>query len=283
MHERDTCSKLASMGRIPAPPPRGVLRGGGAAPDGHIEHQRILPAVELAPFIEHFWSVRWDLRAPFVVETLPHPSVHIVFESPGAGGRAEAGGVRSRRFVRTLQARGAVFGIKFRPATFAPVLGARMSSFTDRVVPIDQVLGAEGAGLARAITASIEDMNRSIERAESFLVGSLPVMPDEVAALRDLVERLATDRTLVRAADAAREIGLDVRTLQRRFASYVGVTPKWVIQRCRLHEAAEQLAREDAPTLARVAASAGYSDQSHFVRDFKAFVGRSPGRFRAGT
>ena len=52
-----------------------------------------------------------------------------------------------------------------------------------------------------------------------------------------------------------------------------------MIQRYRLHEAAEQLKRTSPPSLAALAASLGYFDQSHFVRDFKAMVGRAPGAF----
>ena len=68
---------------------------------------------------------------------------------------------------------------------------------------------------------------------------------------------------------------LDARTLQRRFASRVGVSPKWVVQRYRLHEAAALLARGER-TLAAIAADLGYFDQAHFTRDFKAVVGAPP-------
>nr|WP_254625240.1 MULTISPECIES: helix-turn-helix transcriptional regulator [unclassified Myxococcus] len=75
--------------------------------------------------------------------------------------------------------------------------------------------------------------------------------------------------------------GLEPRNLQRRFSAAVGVSPKWVIQRYRLHEAAEQLARADAPDMASLALQLGYFDQSHFIRDFKALVGRAPGQYAA--
>jgi len=69
--------------RRAAGPPRGILRG--RAPEGWTEHRRVLPCEAIAPFVAHFWWVRWALPAPAVVETLPHPSVHVVFEGgPGA-------------------------------------------------------------------------------------------------------------------------------------------------------------------------------------------------------
>jgi AraC-like DNA-binding protein len=85
----------------------------------------------------------------------------------------------------------------------------------------------------------------------------------------------AGDRTLVRVDDLVDRHGMNKRTLQRLFARYVGVRPKWVIQRYRLHEAAERLAAGGVDHAA-LASELGYSDQAHFARDFKAIVGLSP-------
>jgi AraC-like DNA-binding protein len=100
-----------------------------------------------------------------------------------------------------------------------------------------------------------------------------------VARTRDLVEHMAADRSLLRVEDAAALLGAPPRTLQRRFRRDVGVGPKWVIRRYRLHEAAEQLKGPSPPPLAALAAALGYADQEHFARDFKAVVGRTPAAF----
>ena len=268
------------MPRPPAPPPRGILER--ASPDGVLEHRRVLPSPTLAPCIAHFWWVRWDLRSPFVAETLPHPSVHVLFErSSPRTIKSEVSGVPTGGFARQLRGTGVVFGIKFRPAAFQPVLGAPMSTLTDRVVPLKALFLEAAAPMARGVHACLRDasLERATSVAEGFLERVLPVLPSEVVRLRDLVERLATDRAITRVEDAAALVSLDVRTLQRRFAKFVGVSPKWVIQRYRLHEAAAQLARPDAPSLGALAASLGYFDQPHFVRDFKAVVGHPPGQY----
>jgi AraC-like DNA-binding protein len=62
----------------------------------------------------------------------------------------------------------------------------------------------------------------------------------------------------------------------------VGVTPKWVLQRVRLHEAADRMAdgEKDWP---RLATELGYFDQSHFIKAFKAVIGLSPGDYGLKT
>ena len=78
-----------------------------------------------------------------------------------------------------------------------------------------------------------------------------------------------------------RRFGLSARSLQRLFRRYVGVGPKWVLQRYRLHEAAERIADGEGGDWAAFALELGYFDQAHFIKDFKALVGCSPAEYAA--
>lgn len=86
-------------------------------------------------------------------------------------------------------------------------------------------------------------------------------------------DRIRRDRSILRVEDFARAEGLSVRSLQRLFAAYVGVGPKWVFLRYRVHERAHSHPCVDWSALA---AEPGYSDQAHLVRDFTATVGIPP-------
>ncbi|MHB1846409.1 MAG: DUF6597 domain-containing transcriptional factor [Deltaproteobacteria bacterium] len=256
--------------------PRGVLKP--ERPTGRVDHERFAPSPRLAPFVAHFWTVRWDLRGapPFLAETLPHPCVHITFER----GRAQVGGVATARFRRRLSGQGRVFGIKFRPAAFRPILGAPLSRLTDRQVSLRSLFGRDSDALARAILEAPQ-VSRCVALAEALLADRLPAMPAAIAELRNLVERLATDGRFTRVEQVAAFAGLTRRQLQRRFLAAVGVSPKWVLQRYRLHEAALLLGGPNPPELASLALRLGYFDQAHFSRDFKAMVGRTPGAYAA--
>ncbi|MFI9589448.1 helix-turn-helix domain-containing protein [Nonomuraea sp. NPDC052265] len=65
--------------------------------------------------------------------------------------------------------------------------------------------------------------------------------------------------------------------MQRLFRDYVGIGPKWVIRRFRLHEAAERV--HQGLDLATLAAELGYTDQAHLTRDFTAAVGMPPAAY----
>ena len=63
------------------------------------------------------------------------------------------------------------------------------------------------------------------------------------------------------------------------FQRYVGVSPKWVIQRYRLHEAVVEIERGHPVDWKRLSLDLGYFDQAHFIKYFKTLVGRSPNEY----
>jgi transcriptional regulator GlxA family with amidase domain len=101
--------------------------------------------------------------------------------------------------------------------------------------------------------------------------------PDPTAGeVADMVARIAADPKLTRVDELATLLGVGIRRLQRLFAEYVGVGPKWVIRRYRLHEVTERLAKGVDVDWARLAAELGYADQAHFSRDFTAMFSEPP-------
>ena len=97
-----------------------------------------------------------------------------------------------------------------------------------------------------------------------------------VAEVGEIVHALLYDREITRVEEVCQRFGRSARTLQRMFQRYVGVSPKWVLRRYRLHEAAARLAEGTSGTWAEVAADLGYYDQSHFIRDFTRAIGMTP-------
>jgi AraC-like DNA-binding protein len=264
------------MNRRKTAPPRGVLKTAAADPQRY-QHARYHASPDLEPYVEHYWSVQWDLRglAPERAETLPHPSVHMIFERP-AGTRIA--GVARGKFSRLLEGEGGVVAAKFTPGGFYPFAGVPISTFTDTVVTLRDVFGADGDALERAVLAERADASR-IAVVEDFLRRRRPEPDENVARVSEIVYGVAADRTILRVEDLVDRYAMNLRSLQRLFAKYVGVSPKWVIQRYRLHEAAERLASGASISQSALALDLGYTDQAHFAHDFKTVVGTSPAAY----
>jgi len=267
------------MNRRKTEPPRGVLKTAAADPQCY-QHGRYHPSPDLEPYVEHYWSVQWDLRdlAPERAETLPHPSVHMIFERNVPNGGSRIAGVTRGKFSRLLAGEGGVFAAKFRPGGFYPFAGVPISTFTDTTVSLCDVFGAEGVTVEQAVLTENTDSSR-ITVVEDFLRRRRPEPDEHVGRVAEIVYAVAGDRGIVKVEDLVERYGMNARTLQRLFAKYVGVSPKWVIQRYRLHEAAEQLAAGSSISHSELALALGYSDQAHFARDFKTVVGTSPAAY----
>ena len=252
--------------------PRGVLR---RLPVGEYAHRRMAAPDDLADRIEHFWSVRWNLDGlpPQVQETLPHPNVHIVVEP----GRADAWGVHTGRWTRVLEGRSVAFGIKFRPGAFRSLLGRAVSTIADRSIPLAGLFEDAATGLAAALDGT--DDAASADVAARFLRARLPPLDDRARLAGRIVDSVVDDLELHSVDELARRFALSPRALQRLFGDCVGVGPKWVIQRYRLHEAVARVQAGRPVAWAALAQDLGYFDQAHFIADFHKLVGHTPGDY----
>lgn len=236
-------------------------------------------APELGPYVAHYWIVSWDLRGqdPHEQQVLPHPAVNMTFRV----GRCRVAGVPRGRFSEVLHEAGRVFGVRFHPGGFRPFLGAPIASITDRFLSVDDVFGPAGGDLADAILAA--DDQSAVALMNEFLATRTPRQTDPAAELAAaVVAHAEAEPAITRVDDLAHVFGLSVRRLQRLFADYVGVSPKWVIRRHRLHEAAARATADPSVSLTQLAVELGYSDQAHLTRDFTNMIGVPPSRYLKG-
>ena len=269
---------MAQIGKTRQPPgnaPRGVLH---RIPVGEFAHGRVASPADLADRIEHFWSVHWNLVGlpPQLQETLPHPNVHLVVEP----GTSAAWGVHTGRWTRALEGRSSAFGIKFRPGAFRAVLGRPVSSIADGTIASAALFGAEAARLDEVLAC---DDDAAARVASDFLRPRLPPADAPALLAGRIVDAAAADLELHSAEELARRFDMTLRALQRLFSEYVGVGPKWVLARYRMHEAVARVQAGQAVSWAALAQDLGYFDQAHFIADFRKLVGKTPGDYARGV
>jgi AraC-like DNA-binding protein len=79
--------------------------------------------------------------------------------------------------------------------------------------------------------------------------------------------------------ELAAQCRLSVRQFERKFREQVWATPRELIVRMRVQHACDEL-RESKSSLADIALSSGFYDQSSFTRQFKKHLGITPGQYR---
>ncbi len=141
-------------------------------------------------------------------------------------------------------------------------------ALNDRSLPALRI-----ALLAQTAVARRESLAEWVER-----YAHRPSRADDAVA--QVVRVIRSSGGAVSIETAAARHGIAIRTLQRRFATQVGVSPKQFARIVRFHRVCSAW-RHAPETMARVAASCGYSDESHLIRDFRTFVGEPPAAFLA--
>jgi AraC-like DNA-binding protein len=264
---------------IQAAPIRGVVGRAGSASTFDLD--RWAPSDATARFVEHFWSVSWDLRdrGPFDSTVITFPSLHLTHEWGDDGARhgfplpnTLVHGVVERVFHTTISERGRVVGARFRPGGFTARFGRDAAALTGRVEPVDDEL------FGRAIHLD-DDVDAASARMDE-LIGDFPDDLDPTfVALTHLVDRIRDDDRLHRVEQVMQHSPWSARTTQRVFRRYVGVPVKWVLCRYRLQQAALEIESRPGVDHADLAVRLGWYDQAHFINDFRDMLGTTPGEY----
>jgi AraC-like DNA-binding protein len=188
-------------------------------------------------------------------------------------------GVVTRRFDVDIRDEGWVYAAKFRPGGLADLTGVNARSLRDATVPATELLDralVEDLGAIRSL-ASAEEGRRHFDD----VLGRLVTAPsDDYRQLLEVITTMLADRSLLRVAQVEEQCSVGTRTLQRLFERYVGVSPKWVLSRYRMHDVVSDLDAGYGGSLADLASKYGWFDQAHFTREFTDLVGVPPGSYQ---
>lgn len=196
-----------------------------------------------------------------------------------------AGGLMCRSVAIHHDGRQQGVQVSLTPLGARALYGMPAAELADRLVPLDELLGALGVELVdrlRAATtwaARFAALDALLLRALSHGADSdrLPRVRPEVA---EAWRRLVAARGRVQVGAVAAELGWSRRYLTERFRGEVGLPPKTFARVLRFEHAHELATAHDPLPWAEVATASGYADQAHLVRDWSEFTGRSPTAWR---
>ncbi|CUR59586.1 putative transcriptional regulator [metagenome] len=252
----------------------------------YVELERFDCADDLSPWVDNYWMLRWDLPAgtSYLSSTLPHPACTLSVERghPRSGvgpERVVVTGVLTRRFDVHVAGQGWVFGVKFRPGGLASLTGTGARELRDATVHAAGVFDAATCEALEALGPDVEPATCR-RRVDAALTPESGTPEADYVFLLQVISEMLTDRSMIRVAELEDRFAVTARRLQRLFAHYVGVSPKWVLARYRMHDVVTELDEGYAGSLADLATRYGWFDQAHFTREFTRLVGCPPGSYQ---
>ena len=246
-----------------------------------MEYRRHTPAVDLAPFVEHYWSVT-SVSPVTAVRSVLVPSGRATMQfclaepgrrfAPGRPGQPNADVYLpngTEPLLLEQRGRSHYVGIQFTP------WGARALFPLTGAAPM----------LVAAITDTLPDKNALASTPASeldrWLLSSSPRAIQPEALLASATAMIDRDPTRVVVGDLPAKLGVSASTLYRAFRDRIGLTPKQYVSVMRFRAFTDGLVREgDSQPNALLAGLTGYFDQSHASRDFTRFTGMTATAFR---
>lgn len=178
-------------------------------------------------------------------------------------------------FVTDTAEEASIMGVHFRPGGAFPFLGLPAGELSDAHVDLETLWGRSAVELRERLCTAATAGER-FRLLEGALMSHLFRPLEHHYAVPAALDAFGRPDAAPTVRDIARGIGLSHRRFIQAFTAETGMTPK-LFRRVRRFQRARALARQGTHTdWARLAADCGYFDQSHLIRDFKAFSGFSP-------
>lgn len=257
-----------------------------------MEFTKIKPGLGLDDFVECYWMMYSDDPVPVVEKIIPDGFTEIIFnyrdvyqsritgkwnlQSPNL----LAGQLRTFFYLQNTGTTGSV-AIKLKPAALTQLFGLQMDQYLDKIIDLDS-LPNPGLRLLKDHVAELVSSGKNREEnAVKKVLDDYMSLIIENATENPLKQPLALifqSNGKVEVKEMAAVAGISERQLERLFKTYIGLSPKYYARIIRFNYIF-QLIQSKKSSCAEVIYQSGYYDQSHFIRNFKAFTGEDPSSY----
>jgi AraC-like DNA-binding protein len=246
------------------------------------------PDRDLEGIVVEYWEVEGRL-SPFRERVLPNgctevminlgpPHRMLVRGGSSVWETAWFSGLHARSiYIESLSGTHLV-SARLHPLGALQLFGAPVAGLVNTVVDLEAVVGASSHELRRSLlnAASAEERFGVIERFLRAHLSGHPVPTSVVRAAARLIEEVHGD---LRISSLHSRLGISRKHLWHHFARHLGMSPKRYAGLHRFVWTLSRLRQSTEVDWTQLAIAAGYSDQSHLVRDFRRVASASPTEF----
>lgn len=259
-----------------------------------MKYREVKPVSALARFINCFWLYEGDEKTDIIDYTFPDGSPEIIFHTETNVYRSnseknyflnpenEVIGQLSMPYQIKIKGKNRFFGIRFFPHTFSVFTEVPLYELTDKVISADHIFGKEIESI-NEIFQQEKCINTVVSNVQHILLKKVNTRrldsKYEVLeySVRKMFEQASSDTLL---NDIILKTGTNARFIQRLFNDRVGISLRLLMKVIRFQKTFKYLQNYKG-SLSDIAYTCGYSDQSHFIRDFKRFSGTTPSMYVA--
>lgn len=250
-------------------------------------YQEVLPPIKLADTIRYFWILEDTTPQPSIFRVLAdgYPGLIFTYQSPfkeysKSNTKTEVpqcflfGVLQHYKDMETTGNYG-ILGISFFSHRFHSLFNIPMNEFTNNSIEIEDIFGFHGRELLDQLQHAKNNEQR-IAILSQFVSAQIQGCDLTDDLLTEGVKWVHHTKGIGKIQELSSRLGISVRHLERVFQEKVGLSPKAYSRIIRFQQALRIPQKSSVSNLTDLAFYCGYSDQSHFIREFKAFAGFSP-------
>jgi AraC-like DNA-binding protein len=240
------------------------------------------PGPALRPFVQAFLVI--DSAGGTTNQVLPDTALVLAFRLRGSV-RLEMGTVLPTAVLSGLRPESqrlqyapgtAMLLVQFAPGGAAAFFAEPLHELFGRSAPLDVLVSRHSLAQVEEQLAEAAGQPQQLAVVERWLLGRLR-QPGPPPLVQQAVELIGQQRGQLRIGALAATLPSSRDAFEKQFRRAVGTSPKHFATIVRFRH----LLRLPRPSLTALAHTAGYFDQAHFIRDFRAFTGQAPRQFFA--
>lgn len=249
------------------------------------------PSPALAPYVKVYWFLEGRMPVNVIVpeRIFPDGRMELIIhygdafkQCFGSQRQQQPPGFvygQLEKYIEIMAApRTGVMGVRFYPAGLAAFTPLPLATIKQQAVELHHLFGKESEQLVEKICEA-PTPDKKIWEMERFLLRRLR-QPAQQRITAAMTAEVYKSKGAVSVQQLAQSFNVSERQAERLFAQEVGLSPK---NFCRIIRF-QQIFRlaPHARNLTSLALDAGYFDQAHFTREFKAITGFSPREYFQG-
>jgi len=251
---------------------------------------RFFPAGDaLDGVVDAIWDAEFDdasAARALTIKVLPTTSPVLIVHYRAAMTAAHrpqykrtANGMQTRAVTLRPGGQLGVVLVRLRAEEASRVFGCNLCEMTDAGVELSDIFGSQAVSRLEEMLAEAKHAEMRVTRMRQFLNDRIgmtrldPVVQHAMLALK-------RDPTIL-IRDLASHLDTGERSLQRRFRTLTGISPKRFASIARIEKVVASRLR--GGSWADVAHAVGYNDQARLINDFRSKVGAAPESFFRST
>jgi AraC-like DNA-binding protein len=251
----------------------------------------IRPSGILSRFIRHYWVLEADASEGSVGErVIPTGNIELMFHYKNTflcknaafdlpQPRSFISGITNKYADVFTQGDSGVIAVTFYPFGACNFFRFPLADIENTTVNLHDIY----SNTIKEVEERIQEctsLQQRIRIIESYLLKCLvPRSGDDLMLVDQCVSMVNSCSALITSSALSSKLFMSSKTLERKFTSLIGKSPKQFIRIVRFQHIIKELSVPGNKNLSQVAVDNGYFDQAHFIKDFKTLSGYTPSEF----